>query len=474
MNNTQDLLENVLAAIENDLKDEVNPELIAAQFDISSRHLQRLFKLTFNQSLGLYIRSRKLAASIDDLLNTTMNILDIALDYGFEYEQSYIRSFRREYGITPGDLRKTGKILKITPPLNLFNAHKNTNGILFGPEIVVIPKFHVIGKIHQLYLRDASLTQPEIYNNFFNYESKKIKNIMNPHFKIHISRTAGQDVDYCYIMPAYQVKTLDYIPDGFDHFTFNTSLCARFRFIHKKKKKIRQVTSKKKFKSINDFMYKKKKKYFLERKKITIDRSDQTYSEEGYNLWEWFTPVIKKSSMKIPPFSPSGIKNVYRQELPALRFIGKKCIEETDPQKILDILDNCQLNKMFDDIEKQSDIDYKAFFEGADSYICLVRKKNASLEYWMGMFMPLGTEVPHGFQALDFPEMSINVCSVYGKRNEVINYEAECRKKLAEKGFNFNKENTGYQCYFLRFNWRSFYVEDIYSKRLLDYCYPFM
>ncbi|MDR2923192.1 MAG: AraC family transcriptional regulator [Treponema sp.] len=474
MNNTHSLLEGVLAAIENDLKDEVNPELIAGKFNISSRHLHRLFKLTFNQSLGLYIRSRKLAASIGDLLNTGMNILDIALDYGFEYEQSYIRSFRREYGTTPGDLRKTGKILKITPPLNLFNAHKNTNGILFGPEIVVIPRFHVIGKIHQLYLRDASLTQPEIYNNFFNYESKKIKNIINPHFKIHISRTAGQDVDYCYIMPAYQVKTLDYIPDGFDHFTFNTSLCARFRYIHQNVKKIKQATFNEMFKAINDFMDDEEQKYFLERKEISIDRSEQAFSEEGYNLWEWFTPVIKKSSMKIPPFSPSGIQNVYKQKLPALRFIGKKCNEGAEPHNILDLLDNCQLNKMFDDIEKQSDIDYKTFFKGGDSYICLVREKDDSPEHWMGMFMPEGTEVPCGFQALDFPETSISVCSVYGKRSEVINYEAECRKKLAEEGFNLNGENAGCQWYFLRFNWRGFYVEDLYSKRLLDYCYPLM
>jgi hypothetical protein len=176
--------------------------------------------------------------------------------------------------------------------------------------------------------------------------------------------------------------------------------------------------------------------------------------------------------MKIPSFSSSGIKNVYKQELPALRFIGKKCVEKTEPHNILVLLDNWQINNMFGDIEKQSDINYKTFFEGADSYICLVRKKNESLEYWMGMFLPKGTEVPHGFQALEFPEMSISVCSVYGKRNEVINYEDECRKKLAEEGLNLYKDNTGYQCYFLRFNWRSFYVEDIYSKRLLDYCYP--
>jgi len=128
-NSTYDLLEGVLAIIEKKLQEGINADPIAGEFDISLRHLQRLFKIVFNKSIGSYIRSRKLAASINDLLNTDMNVLDIALDYGFEYEQSYIRSFKREYGITPGDLRKTGKILKITPPLNLFNSHKYSNEI---------------------------------------------------------------------------------------------------------------------------------------------------------------------------------------------------------------------------------------------------------------------------------------------------------------------------------------------------------
>jgi len=137
MNNLYNLLQGVLAAIENGLRDEINVELIADEFDISTRHLQRLFKLAFNQSIGIYIRSRKLAASIDDLLNTNLNVLDIALDYGFEYEQSYIRSFNREYGVTPGNVRKTGGMLKITPPINLSDSQKYCGSIIFRSKIVI-------------------------------------------------------------------------------------------------------------------------------------------------------------------------------------------------------------------------------------------------------------------------------------------------------------------------------------------------
>jgi len=104
---TYDLLEKVLTNIEEGVRDGINGDIVAKKHTLSERHLQRLFKSAFNQSLGLYIRSCKLAASINDLLNTNLTVLDIAIDYGFEYEQSYIRSFKREFGITPGNLRKT-------------------------------------------------------------------------------------------------------------------------------------------------------------------------------------------------------------------------------------------------------------------------------------------------------------------------------------------------------------------------------
>jgi AraC family transcriptional regulator len=60
--------------------------------------------------LAGYIRSRKLAVSLDDLLKTNSTLFNIALDYGFEYEQSYRRAFKHEFGITPGEYRKAGQL----------------------------------------------------------------------------------------------------------------------------------------------------------------------------------------------------------------------------------------------------------------------------------------------------------------------------------------------------------------------------
>jgi len=145
-----DLLENILIDIEKGIKEGTNITTLAEKYSVSDRHLLRLFKFAFKQTLGSYIRSRRLSASIDALLNTDSKILSIALDYGFDYEQSYIRTFKSEFGITPGELRKSGQIVKVKPPLHLFDENKLADGLFFGPDIVMVPQFHIAGKIHRI------------------------------------------------------------------------------------------------------------------------------------------------------------------------------------------------------------------------------------------------------------------------------------------------------------------------------------
>ena len=102
------LLENVLTDIEEGIGigNGIYSGILAERYALSERHLRRMFKFAFKQSLGGYIRSRRLKASLDDLLKTDSNILDIALKYGFCYEQSYRNAFKREFRMTPGNFRK--------------------------------------------------------------------------------------------------------------------------------------------------------------------------------------------------------------------------------------------------------------------------------------------------------------------------------------------------------------------------------
>ena len=112
----QEFMKNILLDIESGIKGNINAHILSQKYGFSESHLRRLFSFAFKQSIAAYIRSRILAASLADILETDANIIEIAAAYGFEYEQSYIRAFKREFRITPGELRKTGRIVKIKSP----------------------------------------------------------------------------------------------------------------------------------------------------------------------------------------------------------------------------------------------------------------------------------------------------------------------------------------------------------------------
>jgi len=117
-------LENVLIDVEEGIREGINVDILAKRYSLSYRHLQRLFKLSFKQSLADYIRSRRLVESLSDLLKTDRKLIDIALEFGFEYDQSYIRAFKREFGMTPGNFRKVRHFDKAKLPLYLFDENK--------------------------------------------------------------------------------------------------------------------------------------------------------------------------------------------------------------------------------------------------------------------------------------------------------------------------------------------------------------
>ena len=475
------LFERVLSDIEAGLKENINTDILAGEYSLSATHLRRLFQFAFNRSIGTYIRSRKLASSINDLLNTNLNVLDVALLYGFEYEQSYIRSFKREFGLTPGDLRKTGQIIKINPPLHLFDCNRLEDGAFFGPDIVMVPQFHVIGRKNELPFKDY-LSKPILFtHDFYNNYREKITDIVDESVHINININAQKifkntDTGYSFFMPSVQVKTMKNIPENCESYTFPSTLCARYNFIGPTDTVINMAVADRMFMAIDKFMNDEHQKYFLERNRLNIDRFYK-FDRDGYYLWEWFAPVIIKNKVDTPGYS-AGITETYRQELPPLRFMGKKFIEPLNDNLFKNIntnLDKLRSNSQLDEIEKLAITGIKTLYDGNNAYICLVRKNSDNLlEYLIGIFMPQNSAVPEGYEILDFPKSALAVCRVYGKKDLIINQEKECRKKLEDANLlnsNAAGRDNPQNLFFQRFNWNSFFGEDKFGNRVLEYCF---
>jgi len=295
MQKPNDLLESVLNEIEKRIKEDINADFLADNAGFSSIHLQRLFKFAFNQSLGAYIRSRKLTASLESLFNTDFKIVSIALEYGFEYEQSYVRSFKREFGVTPGIIRKTGQIVKVTPPLNLHDATLFENCIIFNPEIVMVPRFHVIGREHQVPCNEAINHVHKLIKYFWENERNKITNVSEPDVYIGLIRSRDIDADYNLYLPSIQVNTLKNIPEGFEGYTLNPSLYAKFRYIGQHNyleinhdKIINIYSTIKKF-----FICEYDRDYCLFNGTYFVKVYGLSYDENFCQI-EWFVPIKKK------------------------------------------------------------------------------------------------------------------------------------------------------------------------------------
>lgn len=294
-----DLLEDMLIEIENSINENINIGSLAEKFSLSERHLRRIFSFAFKKTLGDYIRSRKLSASLDDLRKDDNNILNIALDYGFEYEQNYIRSFRREFGITPSDFRKTGKMITEKQPFRLFFENKLTNGnLIFSPEIVMVQQFHVIGK-NSCTSFDYTVNQaPDAGKEFLFNERKLIKNIVDPNLYIGIGRLDLENKYFNY-MPSVQVKNLDNVPEGLDQYTFDAQLCAKFRYIgnhhyfalYTNYELISEIINGMHKAILNNDEY---GKYTLSYDKVFFEKINLDDNDGKYCQMEWFTPVAEK------------------------------------------------------------------------------------------------------------------------------------------------------------------------------------
>ncbi len=97
---------NILEYIDNNYKKNINPHDIANKFHISYGYLAKLFKETLQTTCKNYINEKRTIKSLEDLLYSSKNITEIALEYGFPNTKSYIENFKKIYNTTPNVYRK--------------------------------------------------------------------------------------------------------------------------------------------------------------------------------------------------------------------------------------------------------------------------------------------------------------------------------------------------------------------------------
>ena len=95
-----------LAMIEENIRERLTVETLAAGINFSKYHYQRIFRDVVGDTVMRYVTRRKLYLAAGELIETRDSVLEIALRYGFDSHEGFTRSFKAYTGVTPRSYRK--------------------------------------------------------------------------------------------------------------------------------------------------------------------------------------------------------------------------------------------------------------------------------------------------------------------------------------------------------------------------------
>lgn len=187
---TVNSIKQLVNLIDERAKEPIDLDQLAKEVGISKYYLHRLFKSITNRSLMTYVRDRRLSLSVYHLMHSSLNIIDIATEYQFEYEQSYIRAFKKKYNVTPAQYRRCQMEIPIEQKLDLNLLHEIGDGLMVEPRMCVKPKFcvrgleseivHTENLVHMTTNRQAE----EVWKDYLPY----MKHVINPNIYIGLVR----------------------------------------------------------------------------------------------------------------------------------------------------------------------------------------------------------------------------------------------------------------------------------------------
>jgi predicted transcriptional regulator YdeE len=175
------------------------------------------------------------------------------------------------------------------------------------------------------------------------------------------------------------------------------------------------------------------------------------------------------------------VVKTYKENLPAVRFVGKMYTDEDrekdNPKGGFDKywsewdkngwMDNLRELPQIENIDNSPiglmGIEYK------DGVHC-------NFQYWIGMMLPIETNVPDGFSFVDIPESDVMICWVYGSNEtgEIFDCHELCMEKMFGGNWNLIRndlkgKDKNWCWWFERYNSKRISDEDEKGNVILDY-----
>lgn len=107
--------------IEGNLGNELRLDDVARSVGLSRFHLARVFGSATGYSIMGYVRARRLSEAARRLAAGSVEILPVALSFGYGSHEAFTRAFRDQFGVTPEAVRAKGTLetLELTEPITM-------------------------------------------------------------------------------------------------------------------------------------------------------------------------------------------------------------------------------------------------------------------------------------------------------------------------------------------------------------------
>ncbi|SDM92925.1 AraC family transcriptional regulator [Sediminibacillus halophilus] len=129
--------------MESRLLEPISLEEVAKQAHVSAFHFQRTFTILTDISVGEYIRRRRLTLAAQELMHSSIKVIDLAYKYGYETPEAFAKAFRRQHGISPSESRKFSGMLTFYNRLTIQVQLKGADPMKY--RIVEMEDFQVAG-----------------------------------------------------------------------------------------------------------------------------------------------------------------------------------------------------------------------------------------------------------------------------------------------------------------------------------------
>ena len=227
-----DILQEMLKYIDDNIKEKLSVEKLAARAGFSAYHFCRVFQWGVGYSIMEYVRNRRLAFAASEL-NSGKRIIDISIEYGFETHSGFSKAFRRYFSCSPEIYLKHASFdIPKLPILKKTKQYVN-GGIVMEPRMVKKPAVKLAGFVLNTRTEDGENFKaiPKFWLEYLN-EGRK-ERLHNEAFVVNHSEYGAcfpenpENGEFEYVI-GVEVKNGADVPEGYHVCTLPEALFAVF------------------------------------------------------------------------------------------------------------------------------------------------------------------------------------------------------------------------------------------------------